>query len=193
MRLFMIRHGQTTANAERILAGQADVPLTELGKQQAEAIRPILAKFQFDRVYSSDLSRAIDTQRLAIPGVEGIRTPLLREIDVGTLVNKGIDEVRQMLGGKSPAVIPGQYLDFGGESAQMVSDRLRSFLEILEQDPCENVAAFAHNGVLGVMLQTILNGEIDRTRAYSANCAIHVFEFTKGTWRLLAWNYMGEI
>ena len=57
MKLFLIRHGQTTANVSRkAYCGQTDVPLTELGRQQAEAIRPILSRHQFDRVFSSDLS-----------------------------------------------------------------------------------------------------------------------------------------
>ena len=58
MKLFLVRHGQTTANQQKIYAGQTDVLLTEQGRQEAESIRPILEKFTFDRVYSSDLTRA---------------------------------------------------------------------------------------------------------------------------------------
>lgn len=193
MKLFLIRHGQTMANVEAKASGQMDVPLTDTGREQAESIRPILEQFRFDRVYSSDLSRAMETQRLAVPGVEGIRTPLLREIDVGSVGGMTFREIQEMLGGKKPASIPGQYANFGGESAQMVSVRLRKFLDMLEQDPCEYVAAFAHGGVQGIMLQTILEGDFDRTRAICQNCAIHVFEFVNGKWNLLAWNYMGKI
>lgn len=193
MKLFLIRHGQTMANVEARASGQLDVPLTDTGREQAASIRPILEKFHFDRVYSSDLSRAIHTQRLAIPGVEGIPTPLLREIDVGSVCGMTFREIQEMLGGKSAANIPGQYANFGGESAEMVSARLRKFLDMLEQDPCEYVAAFAHGGVQGIMLQTILGADFDRTRTFSSNCAIHVFEFSGGKWKLLAWNYMGKI
>ena len=83
MILFLVRHGQSVANVTKIYSGHNDVPLTEEGRAQAVALRPVLSELTFDRVYSSDLSRAIDTQLLALPGVEGIRTPLLREIDVG--------------------------------------------------------------------------------------------------------------
>lgn len=193
MRLFVIRHGQTTANVAKIFGGQHDYKLTEQGKEQAMSIRPILAKFHFDRVYSSDLSRAIDTQRLAIPDVEGIRTPLLREIHVGSLLGKTFSEVQESLGGKRPIDLPGQYANFGGESAEMVAERVREFLTMLEEDPCENVAAFAHNGTLGIMMETILGAQIDRTRIPSNNCAIHVYEYSDGKWKLLAWNYMGTI
>ena len=83
MKLFLVRHGQTTANVDKIYAGQTDVMLTEAGREQAMAIRPILENFQFDKVYTSDLTRAMDTQALALPFEDPIRTPLLREIDVG--------------------------------------------------------------------------------------------------------------
>ena len=71
--------------------------------------------------------------------------------------------------------------------------RLRKFLDLLEQDPCEHVVAFAHGGVMGVLLEIILGVQFDRSRALSNNCAIHVFEFAEGRWRLLAWNYMGKL
>ena len=62
MKLFLVRHGQTVSNVAGVYAGQTDVILTDAGRAQAMKIRPILEKFQFDKVYSSDLSRAIDTQ-----------------------------------------------------------------------------------------------------------------------------------
>ena len=80
MKLFLIRHGQSTANLVKTYAGQTDAPLTEQGRLEAEQIRPILGKFSFDRVYSSDLTRAIDTQRIALPDAVAETTPLLREI-----------------------------------------------------------------------------------------------------------------
>ena len=87
MKLFMVRHGQTTGNVAGLIYGQVDYPLTQKGREQATAIRPILERFKFNRVYSSDLSRAVETQQIALPGVEGIKTPLLREFDVGRLTN----------------------------------------------------------------------------------------------------------
>lgn len=193
MRLFLVRHGQTTANFEKCYSGQADVPLTELGRQQAAAIRPILERFSFDRVYSSDLSRAIDTQMLALPGYTGQRLALLREIDVGNLTGKSIPETRAQLGELSKKLPIEGYAQFGGESTQQFAERASRFLKLLEEDPCDNVIAFAHNGYLNAVLQTVLGGQIDRSKVASGNCAIHVFKFDGTKWTLRAWNYMGEI
>ena len=63
MKLFLIRHGESQANIDRVYAGHVDTPLTGTGIEQAMAIRPILEKISFDRVYTSDLHRAWDTQK----------------------------------------------------------------------------------------------------------------------------------
>ena len=194
MKLFLVRHGQTTANLEQIYAGQTDVKLTELGRQQARDIAPILAPFHFDKVYSSDLSRAVDTQMLALPGAVAEQTPLLREYDVGSLVGKTFAEVRQMNDDKLPRIgRTRDYSIYGGENNPLVTKRLRKFLAMLEEDPCENVVAFAHNGILGAMLALVLDADYDRAAATSGNCAVHVFEYNGTRWRLLAWNYMAKL
>lgn len=191
MRLFLVRHGQTEFNRGRFWSGQLDIPLTEEGRKQAEAVRPVLENIPFDRVYASDLSRAIETQRIILPGKETIVTPLLREIDVGSL-------------GRTPVIVPDdpknaevrRTLDFtpyGGENVPMLCERARKFLRMLEEDPCQNAAVFSHNGFLTSVLQVVLQADIARGAVNSRNCAVHVFEHAEGRWRLLAWNYMAEL
>lgn len=60
---FMIRHGQTEANAAEIMAGSLDSPLTALGRDQAKAARDVVANLKQKPVaiYHSHLSRARDT------------------------------------------------------------------------------------------------------------------------------------
>jgi broad specificity phosphatase PhoE len=57
--LYVVRHGQTAANAAGQLLGRADVPLTDLGRQQAKALAAAVGSV--DRVISSPLQRARDT------------------------------------------------------------------------------------------------------------------------------------
>jgi broad specificity phosphatase PhoE len=57
--LYVVRHGQTAANAAGQLLGRADLPLTETGQQQAKALAAALGAV--DRVVSSPLKRALDT------------------------------------------------------------------------------------------------------------------------------------
>ena len=193
MKLFMVRHGQTTGNVAGLIYGQVDYPLTQMGRDQAAAIRPILATIKFDKVYSSDLSRAIETQQIAVPGIEGIRTPLLREFDVGKLTNVPYAEAEEKYAQQLEDARTNGYDYFGGESYEQILDRMRKFLELLESDPCDNVIAFTHNGMLGFMLQLVLGVQFTRTAVKSKNCAIQVFEFDGKQWKLLAWNYMSDI
>ena len=65
----LIRHGETTANANKIIAGVTDVPLSQMGRFQASALSnrvwpdPIV-------IYASPKSRAQHTAQLAFPGRE---------------------------------------------------------------------------------------------------------------------------
>lgn len=194
MKVFFVRHGESEANFHKRFAGQSDVPLTEKGRAQAEAIRPILADISFDKVYSSDLSRAHDTQKLALPGYEAETTKLIREIDVGNLVGKSIAEIAAAHGGVSPTARTGDYTPFGGENWKMMDVRVAGFLKMLEQQSYETVAVFAHRGVLMSVLRNVLE-----TTAFPAgaifcdNCAVNVLEYDGKKWTVLALNYGRKI
>lgn len=83
LELWLVRHGETPASRDGVLAGWRDVPLTETGVAQAEAMRPVLAGETFDGVWSSDLQRAVHTARLAWG--DAVADPRLREISFGEL------------------------------------------------------------------------------------------------------------
>ena len=63
---YMIRHGQTDANAAQIMAGSIDSPLTQKGIQQAQSIYPIVQALEISPrvIIHSHLSRARDTARI---------------------------------------------------------------------------------------------------------------------------------
>ena len=61
MRLFIVRHGQTTWNVEDRHQGWQDVPLSEFGQAQAERIAERLKSQQFDYLFSSPIKRCFDT------------------------------------------------------------------------------------------------------------------------------------
>lgn len=191
MKLFMIRHGQSEANLGMRYTGQFDTPLTDLGREQAAALQPVLAPYTFDKVYCSDLQRTADTCANALPGVERELTPLLREYDVGSLVGKSWGE-----GGNfqpdDPAMRP-DYTSFGGENVEMMNARVRTFMQMLESSSYEYVAAFSHFGFMKNMLQLVLGANINRNAVKTENCAIFVFEYDGEKWSLAALNYMKPI
>ena len=188
MYLFLIRHGQTVANLEGFYSGQSDVKLTDLGKQQAEAIRPVLEKYSFDRVYSSDLSRAVDTAGLAIPGCEPIQTPLLREISIGDLTGQSIASVRERYGN-----LKGNFAPWNGEDQEMIYARAEKFIRQLENTSVQWVAAFTHNGFMKAVLRVILGKNFDTVPVSNGNCNIAVLKYDGKRWLLKVWNLAGEL
>lgn len=95
--LLLLRHGQTTWNAERRWQGWADTPLSPLGEQQAEDAAVHLSDAGLTRACSSDLQRARRTAELVAAGIgltgEVTVDPGLRERHVGAFEGKTIDEL----------------------------------------------------------------------------------------------------
>ena len=84
--ILIARHGQSDWNQEKRWQGHADRPLTERGREQAQALADRLAHIELDAVYSSDLRRARDTAAV-VAGSQGLelrQLPDLREVDVGS-------------------------------------------------------------------------------------------------------------
>jgi broad specificity phosphatase PhoE len=95
-RLYFLRHGQTTWNADgNRYAGATDVPLTELGIQQAKAGAERIRGLEFDAIYCSGLSRALETAKLALDGrdVPIVQDPRLNEMNYGNWEGKTHAEI----------------------------------------------------------------------------------------------------
>jgi glucosyl-3-phosphoglycerate phosphatase len=81
-RLILVRHGESTWNAEERLQGQLDPPLSERGREQARALAQIVDGVPPERVVCSDLGRARETAELM--GLQPARfDERWREIDIG--------------------------------------------------------------------------------------------------------------
>ena len=63
MRLWLIRHGETDWNAEQRIQGRTDIPLNSVGHQQAQCVAECFSAQPIQAIYSSDLSRALQTAR----------------------------------------------------------------------------------------------------------------------------------
>jgi len=185
MKVFFVRHGQTTANLTRVYSGQHDFLLTDLGKEQAMAIRPYMEKIAFDKVFTSDLTRVVQTQKLALPDAEvALRSPLIREINAGSITGTPI--------GSSVTVNEEgekDYSPYGGEKASQVCARLKKFLEEnVEPYDYKNVAVFAHHGILIAMLSLAVGKVINSADVLVKNCGVAICEYKDGNWVLLSWN-----
>ena len=59
--VYLVRHGQTAWNREEIFRGRADIPLNETGRKEALLTGQYLRGVKVDSIYSSPLSRALET------------------------------------------------------------------------------------------------------------------------------------
>ncbi|MGN6576146.1 MAG: histidine phosphatase family protein [Nocardioides sp.] len=84
-RLVVLRHGRTAWNEAGRAQGHADVPLDDLGHEQAAAAAPYLASLEPVALWTSDLARARQTAAYVekATGLAATEDPRLREYDVG--------------------------------------------------------------------------------------------------------------
>jgi glucosyl-3-phosphoglycerate phosphatase len=125
----LIRHGQSTWNADGLLQGQADPPLSEMGRREAAALAPIGARFAADRVVCSDQRRARETA--ALVGHPGARLDSRwREITVGEWAGRPMAELP---GGSEPSWRGGPIVPPGGESWESLYARVDEALHELRE------------------------------------------------------------
>jgi broad specificity phosphatase PhoE len=163
-RALLVRHGQSEWNAVGRWQGQADPPLSDLGRRQAwEAARAIGA---VDAIYASDLQRATETAAV-IAGEIGVGPvvldPDLRERDAGEYSGLTRDEIEE----RFPGYLDDRRRPPGWEPDEHLLARARRALERIARDvPGGDVLVVTHGGLvyaieghLGTEFSRIANAE----------------------------------
>jgi broad specificity phosphatase PhoE len=150
-RLLLVRHGESTWNAQGRWQGWADAPLSELGRAQAEAAAPTAAPV--DAVVSSDLQRACVTAELmaAVLEIDGVDVePGLRERDVGDFTGLTRAEIEE----RWPGVLSQGNASIArdprfGESVEQLTARVNDALTRLAATFAgQRVLVITHGGVI---------------------------------------------
>ena len=114
-RILLVRHGQSTWNADGRWQGRADPPLSDLGRRQAEVAAEALAELGITRVVASPLVRAHETATIvgaALGLHDRAPTARLQERDAGEWTGKTRAEIEAGLArASSPAAAPGRLRD----------------------------------------------------------------------------------
>jgi probable phosphoglycerate mutase len=145
-RLVLIRHGETDWSRTGQHTSRTDIPLTPLGREQAEAVAAAIRGWRFARVFTSPRQRARDTARLAGLATAAEVLPDLAEWDYGQYEGRTTAEIRREVPGWS------LWRDGapGGERAEAVerrADRVLTAVRLCGGD----VAVFAHGHILRVL------------------------------------------
>jgi broad specificity phosphatase PhoE len=172
---YFVRHGESEANAARRFAGRTDSPLTERGREQAEAVAKALAKIPFDRIVSSPLSRCRDTA-LVIARRQQLPVDLepdLVEIDVGERTGTPFDEARGLPEWSDDGFVAwprGETLD------QVLSRAHRVITRIAAENAGQRVLVVGHGGVTRILMSHFLGllPRLDRSPATNTNMSVVV-------------------
>ena len=167
-RLLLIRHGQSTWNAEGRWQGQADPPLSELGQAQAREAGGRLKSEcgTVDRVLSSDLGRAHTTAEL-IAGELGldpqaiVLEPGLRERHVGEWSGLTRPEIEERWPGMIDAWRSGDSTVIPGGEGEIIP-RVAPVVERICAEAKGTTVAVTHGGVIHAV-ERYLELEVSRT------------------------------
>lgn len=187
--LYIVRHGETDWNKMGKYQGITDVPLNENGLNQAKACGEALKDITFDRILSSDLSRALVTAET----IRGDRTtPItvdqrLRELNFGDWEAMLFSDIEA----RWPGLIDEMYLRPhlvkvpNGESFKDLQDRAWAGLEefLNENDEEEILLVACHGGTIRTLLCKLLDISIS-----------HCWNFSQGNTAInrIFYNGMGE-
>lgn len=154
-RITLVRHGQSEANLVGRWQGHGDSPLSTLGFEQAAKLgdRFVAAGWSFDRVLSSDLSRAASTaaasaERLGLPVSHDAQC---REIDVGSWEGLTRPEVKERFADEVAALSRGENVTIGGgESWVDLAGRAEAAVAKFRTELAEGEhgVIFAHGGFI---------------------------------------------
>jgi broad specificity phosphatase PhoE len=170
MKLIITRHGETEGNVKRVLADISD-PLTSKGVKQAEAVSERLKNEKIDAIFSSPIKRAKETAQIIAkhhPNAKFIIVDELKEMELGSYLNKGFDEVDWDL-------IPDDV-----ENKTSLYKRAKKVIErVLEEFSSGTVLFVAHNAINKAMIRFVRKWHPEDKRSIpQGNTAISIFEIS---------------
>ena len=198
MRLFLIRHGESEAGKNKIIAGQSDVSLSKLGEAQAASLGQefLEGEIKFDVIYSSDIARASQTSAI-ICDILGISDIIfdkrLREQDAGVFTGRTVSSLTK----EEQDFLDNTMVDLdlripGGETNSEMTSRIKeAFYEIITINQEDStILLVAHGGTLYHILVRVLGLLPSRMEELFGNCAKNIRERKSlgDSWRVSMFN-----
>jgi broad specificity phosphatase PhoE len=197
-RVLLIRHGQSEGNAAGRFGGHTATPLSTRGRKQAEATAQALSTENINAIYSSDLSRAVETAMplARLTGLDVEQSSAFRERGVGVMEGLTFEEAAAQHPEQYAALIRRdlEHVLLGGESYRQMLDRASRQLDhAIEQHKGERLCVFSHTGTICILTLHLMGAldapELRPVWVATANCGITRFELrTDGFVRVLAIN-----
>lgn len=199
MVIYVLRHGETDWNRQRLLQGRTDVALNENGRRLAKKTAEGMKEIPFDLVFTSPLSRAKETAKIVlgdrkIPVIEDER---IIEISFGADEGKPWRKTKAFEGNpniyhffrQTDAYRPSE----GGESIPELAERTADFLKDIcsrKELADKTVLVSTHGAAMRGILNSLRTWEISDFwgGGVAPNCGVAVIECLQGRQVLLEEN-----
>lgn len=181
--VYLTRHGQTDWNVEKRNQGRLDVPINDVGKEQAEALRHFFEHIKFDKVFVSPLRRAKQTARIAAPDYDIVFLDDLQERAMGFMQGRkrsewvkefpdiAREQEEQGIDWKPPK---------GGETCRELQKRsIDCFNKIVSENDGRTLLIVTHGGVARSIIHYLHGG---RPEDYFHRSRVGNCELIKITW-----------
>jgi len=175
--LTIVRHGQTSANIDRVWHGSINTPLTPHGTRQAAAAAEWIGTHHrpIAHVYASPLDRAHHTAE-AIGRRIGLTPEVdadLAEYDLGSWEGESFATLHSERKLFEHMQSDADFRPHGGESPRQVGDRLAGALRrIADRHPGERVVVVSHGGALSIAFGVLIDSDYRSWNRMMDNCAI---------------------
>ena len=186
--VWLVRHGETEWAAAGRHTGWRDIGLTANGEAQARALAAVLGAMTFDRVWSSPLTRARSTCRLAGFEQRAVLIDDLREWNYGDYEGRTAEEIRV----ERPGWIIWKDGVLGGETVEEVGLRAARVLGRLCEP--ERLLIFAHGHLLRVLTAVWLGlPPVEARRFAFRPAAISVLGYENSYRVVKRWNWEAQL
>lgn len=195
MEIYIIRHGETIWNKQKLLQGRTDIELTEAGKQLARITGEQLMGVAFDRIYSSPLKRAYETAVQISNGrnIPILKNDLLKEISFGdwegqnmsVLSKDGTQKFRYFF--DKPQLYESAA---NGENLDELCKRAATFMEnVIEPaaSECNRIMIVAHGAINKALMRYIKKQDMEYfwSGGLQKNCGAIIIDYTNGNYTIL--------
>lgn len=191
--VYLLRHAQSVANVKGILAGQDDsVELSKEGFKQAQALVPYLNSINFSQVYSSPMTRCIQTITPFMVKKSDLKFKVderIIEMNYGDWSGKKLAKLSKDNKWRSVQTKPSTFTFPGGESFKNMRRRVDQMLSHLagKKGP---VLIVTHGDIIKMMITSCLGLPIDRFQSFVAEPAsVTVIGLEKSKSTILQSNY----
>ena len=197
--MIFIRHGETTHNAQRRFQGHLDTALSKKGHRQATALAQRLTGTQFAALYSSDLTRTMQTARpiAECTGLAIQTDSRIRERDVGVFSGMTVQEIEQNFPAEYERFLqrdPEHVIPQGESTVQMATRVLAAFADIPAKHTRQRLLVVTHGGPITALLHHTLHIPFTNARRYSNhNASLNIFTYRNGIWKLMTWGDIAHL